>query len=220
MKTISFTTSVSERVENAIRRSMKTYLSRLDSGFYEIGLEDTFKMHIGSIISSELELSIIYPNERFIVIFEKNMPINSNNDYVDIVIKYQASSNTELYLIELKFKKISDSAPDLGNIYSYIDIYNLDSHKTSTPNVKDCYYIFMTDYKTYTEKSSTGTRTEIPMYDGYTILKNKRYTVSGKSAKDNTKKYPSGFTFHNDYCIEYETSSIDGTPYWYYILKI
>ena len=102
MKTISFTTSVSERIENAIRKSMKTYLSRLDNGFYEMGLEDTFKMHIGSIISAELELNTICPNERFIVMFEKNMPINNNNDYVDIVIKYQSSTTVELYPIELK----------------------------------------------------------------------------------------------------------------------
>ncbi|MBR2971807.1 MAG: hypothetical protein IKC61_02630 [Clostridia bacterium] len=221
MKTISFTTNVSERIENAIRNSMKTYLSRLDNGFYEIGLEDTFKMHIGSIISAELELSTICPGERFIVMFEKNMPINNNNDYVDIVIKYQASTTVELYPIELKFKKSTDLAPDLGNIQSYIDIYNLDAHKANTPNVKDCYYIFMTDYETYTKPASRGTtRQELPMNDGYKIQKNTPYTVSGKSAKDNTKKYPSGFTFHNDYCIEYETSSINGTPYWYYILKI
>ena len=220
MKTISFTTSVSERIENAIRKSMKTYLSRLDNGFYEMGLEDTFKMHIGSIISAELELNTICPNERFIVMFEKNMPINNNNDYVDIVIKYQSSTTVELYPIELKFKKITDSAPDLGNIASYIDIYNLDSLKNSTPNIKECYYIFMTDLETYTKQSSSGTRKEIPMYDGYTICSNHNYTVSGNAAKKATNKYPAGFTFHNNYPIEYEVTNINGKPYWCYILKI
>lgn len=220
MKTISFTTSVSTRIENAVRKAIYTYLARLNSGFYEVGLEDTFKMHLGSLISAELELHTIAPNERFVVMFEKNMPINNTNNYVDIVVKYQVQDTVELFPMELKFKKITDSAPDLGNIVSYIDIYNLDSLKSNTSNIKDCFYIFMTDLETYTKESLSGTRTEIPMYDGYTIRANHNYTVSGNAAKKATAKYPEGFVFHNNYPIEYEVTGINGKPYWCYILKI
>ena len=220
MKEIVFTSTVEERIENAVRKAIHIYLARLNSGYYEVGLEDTFKMHLGEIIGAELELNTIQPTERFIVIFEKNMPINGHNDYIDIVIKYQTSDTVELYPMELKFKKITDSAPDLGNIYSYIDIYNLDSHKTATQGIKECYYIFMTDLETYTKPASRGTRTELPMYDGYTIQANAPYTVSGNAAKKCTEKYPSGFTFNSNYTIEYENALINGKPYWYYILKI
>ena len=143
MKIVSLVSTVEKRIENAVKNAIKIYLSRLNCSFYEIGLEDTFKMHLGNIISSELELNTFCPDERFIVMFEKNMPINGNKDYIDIVIKYQNPKVVELYPIELKFKKISDSAPDLGNIASYIDIYNLDSLKTNTANVRNCYYVFI-----------------------------------------------------------------------------
>lgn len=220
MKIVSLVSTVEKRIENAVKNAIKIYLSRLNCSFYEIGLEDTFKMHLGNIISSELELNTFCPDERFIVMFEKNMPINGNNDYIDIVIKYQNPEVVELYPIELKFKKISDSAPDLGNIASYIDIYNLDSLKINTANVRNCYYVFMTDLETYTKKANKGTRTELPMHDGYIIKKGTTYSVSGKAAKDNTVKYPNGFTFNNNYKIEYEKVSIGEKPFWYYVLCI
>ena len=109
-----------------------------------------------------------------------------------------------LYLIELKFKKVSDSAPDLGNIESYKDIYNLDCHKQSNQNVAGCYFIFLTNYATYLNQSSSGTRTQIPMYDGYIIQANHNYRVTGPAALKATLKYPNGFTFSSNYPIEYQ----------------
>ena len=220
MKNVTIQTSPDKRIENAVRKAIQIYLSRIYNKFYEIGLEDTFKLYLGNIIATELELNTFSPTERFFVMFEKNMPINNHNDYVDIVIKYKNQNVIKLYPIELKFKKITDSAPDLGNLVSYIDIYNLDRHKAITKNVCGCYYIFMTDLETYTKKSFKGTRTEIPMHDGYTIQKNKSYTVSGATAKKNLAKYPNGLIFNNDYTIEYEKVIIDKKPYWYYILKL
>lgn len=208
------------RVRIAINQAMEIYMNQLNTGYITIGLENAFQMHLASIIGDLLNIHTFYPEERFIIHFEKNMPINGNDDYVDIVINHQNGMNVEKYLVELKFKKESDSATDLGNILSYIDIYNLDSHKYFTPNVKNCYFIFLTDLKTYTRKARSGTRTELPMEDGYTIQKGNKYTVTGKSAKDNTYKYPNGFVFNNDYKIEYNRFEVKNKPYWYFILEL
>lgn len=222
MKNISFSTTVADRIDEAVHKAVQIYFTRLNTGFYEIGLEDTFKMHLGDILGKELELATLYPDERFIVMLEKNMPIHENKDYVDIVIRYQKQNTVEIYPMELKFRKITDYATDNGNIDSYIDICNLDAHKASTANIHGCYYIFMTDLETYTKQARMDcTRAELPMHDGYIIQKDKTYTVSGKSAKNRiAKKYPYGFTFHNDYSIEYEKVLIGEKPYWYYILKL
>lgn len=217
--------TVDSRVDNAIRTAMDIYMNKLSTGFVEVGLENTFQMHLADFIGRELEQNTFHDDERFIVKFEKNMPINNNKDYIDIVIEYKRKDETKLYLIELKFKKVSDSAPDLGNIESYKDIYNLDSHRKNTPNVCGCYYIFLTNYETYLKKSTYGTRTEIPMYDGYTIEANKLYKVTGPAAIKNTSKYSNGFMFHSDYKIEYQHMNMpyvntDEKDYWFYILKI
>ena len=212
--------SVDLRVRTAVEQAMEIYLNRLNTGLISLGLEDAFKMHLAGIISDLLNITTYYTDERFIIHFEKNMPINGNNDYVDIVINYNRGEHIEQYLIELKFKKISDCVPDLGNVESYIDIYNLDMHKNNTPNVKGCFFVFLTDLQTYTKASTRGTRKELPMEDGYTICKGKRYVVSGETAKKNTRKFPKGFVFYNNHKIEYRKFNIKEKPYWYYILQI
>lgn len=123
-------------------------------------------------------------------------------------------------MIELKFKKKSDSAPDLGTIESYKDIFNLDSHRKNTKNVYGCYFIFLTDLGTYKNKPRKGTRLELPMYNGCVIEKSKQYTVTGDSAINNTQKYPNGFVFNKDYKIEYQNIKILNKDYWFFILEI
>ena len=211
---------VDTRVNKAIYESMDIYLTKLKTGFIDIGLEDTFKMHLADIIGKELEQRTFYKDEHFIVKFEKNMPIKDIKDYVDVVIEYQRGDTQKLYLIELKFKKSSDSAPDLGVVKSYIDIYNLDYHHANTSHVCGCYFIFMTDLETYIKQSNKGTRNQLPMHDGAEIVANNSYTVLGKAAKKASAQYPSGFIFSNNYNIEYQNSKINNTDYWHFILKI
>ena len=38
--------NVDSRVEKAVNSSMDIYLNKLKTGFIDIGLEDTFKMHL------------------------------------------------------------------------------------------------------------------------------------------------------------------------------
>ena len=78
-------------------------------------------------------------------------------------------------MIELKFKKITDSAPDLGVVETYFDLYNLDLlHNTG--NIRNCYVIFLTDLKTYSNApKGTGTRFELPMHDGAKIQGGSNY---------------------------------------------
>lgn len=211
---------VDERVDKAIKDSMDIYINKLKTGFIDIGLEASFKMHLANIINRELEQRTFYKDERFVVQLEKNMPINGNKDYIDIVIEYQRGGIQKLYLLELKFKKITDSAPDLGTIESYIDIYNLDCHHANTSNVYGCYFIFMTDLQTYVNQSNKGTRSQLPMHDGAVIAAHSQYTVSGQAALKASGKYPSGFTFHNSYKIDYQKSVINGKDYWHFILRI
>lgn len=211
---------VDKRIEEAIQKSMITYFARLENGFIGLGLEKTFQMSIAEIIKQILELNTFSPDERFIVLLEINKPINHNKDYIDIVIKYEKKEEKREYLIELKYKKITDYAFDFGNIESYIDIFNLEFHKNKTPNVCGCYFIFLTDHKTYLNKGRRGTRVELPMYDGYTIQKNCKYAVTGKSAKSAARKYNNGFTFSKDYVVNYIHAKACNKDFWYYILKI
>lgn len=211
---------VTSRVDSAIRKSMDIYINKLMTKYIDTGLENAFQMHLAEIVSKELDQLTFFCDERFVVKFEKNIPINNNNDYIDIVVEYKRGSILKQYLIELKFKKETDSAPDLGNIYSYIDIYNLDCHKKNTSNVEKCYFIFLTDYEVYTKGSKRGTRFELPMFDCYTIKANTTYTVTGNSAKKNTLKYPNGFIFSKDYYIEYQKAKINNKDFWFYILEI
>ena len=217
--------NVDKRVDAAINRSMDIYINKLASGFLEIGLENTFQMSLADIISRELDQNTYFDNERFLVKFEKNIPINGNNDYVDIVIEYKRDKETKLYLIELKFKKVSDSSPSIGNCESYIDIYNLDSHRKNTANVCHCYYIFLTNLKTYLSKAKKGTRAKIPMYDGYTIKANIQYNVTGNAARKKIAKYPNGFSFSADYLIQYKHMRMPNVntnekDYWFYIIRM
>ena len=95
------------RVRIAINQAMEIYMNQLNTGYITIGLENAFQMHLASIIGDLLNIHTFYPEERFIIHFEKNMPINGNDDYVDIVINHQNGMNVEKYLVELKFKKES-----------------------------------------------------------------------------------------------------------------
>lgn len=207
---------VDKRIKKAVLESLDIYLNKLRSGFLETGLEDAFKMQLANIINTQLAQHTYFMDERFVVLFEKNMPINGNNDYIDIVIKYQKGTENRYHFIELKYKKISDSAPDLGVINSYIDMFNLDSHKKNTKDVHGCYFIFLTDLKTYLNKPNKGTRVQLPMHDGAKIKNNVNYNVTGKSAKKEAKKYPNGFVFSNDHEIEYNQLNLDGRTLWYF----
>ena len=218
-----YTLSIStpeERIQSAITEAYNIYINRLITGYYEIGLEATFQLYFASILEKVLETKVLFITEHFSVILEKNFPINGIKDYVDIAVQYESSSNEkEVYLIELKFKKRTDSAPNLGNISSYIDIYTLSQLKKQQV-CNGAFYIFLTDYETYTRASQKGLRLELPMHDGAHIQNNITYSVSGNAAKKACKKYVNGFLFENSYDIEYTKFDIKGKPYWYYILKI
>lgn len=212
--------SVDARVSECLKQAMGIYLNQIDNGIISIGLESTFQMHLSKILTYLLDLNTYFADERFSLHLEKKTVIKNHKNYVDISINYRRNTDIREYFVELKFKKKSDMAPDLGNIESYIDIYNLDRHKQTTINVKKCYFIFLTDYEVYTTKSKKGTRKQLPMEDGCLIKKNQKYIVTGKSAKSKTVKYPSGFTFNNDYQIEYNRFDVKNKPYWYFILEI
>lgn len=211
--------SACSRVKKAVEQAMKIYLNQLNSGLLTIGLENAFQFHIAENVSNILKINRYKADEIFTIDLEQNLPINGNKDYVDIVINYHRNEEDLKFLLELKFKKKSDSAPDLGNIESYKDIYNLDSHK-ATKKVDNCFFIFLTDLETYIKESKRGTRLELPMYDGCTIKRKIYYNVTGKSAKKNTQKYPKGFVFNYNHKIEYTRFEINSKPYWYFILEI
>lgn len=220
MKEIPVNNNINDRVESIIKQTLNIYINRLKTGYYEIGLEATFQLHFSKILQDLFDVNTLSPNERFEVLLEKNLPVNGNKDYIDVVIRHTENKNVSWYLIELKFKKETDSAPDLGNIESYKDMYTLDCHKT-TSNVKGCYYIFMTDYKTYLNKSKKGTRTELPMHDLAKISPNQVYNVTNPSAVKALGKYANtGLKFSMDHTIEYEHFKIGTKDYWYFIEKM
>ena len=220
MKEIPANNNINDRVESIIKQTLNIYINRLRTGYYEIGLEATFQLHFSKILQDLFDVNTLSPNERFEVLLEKNILINGKNDYVDVAIRHIENNTVSLYLIELKFKKESDSAPDLGNVVSYIDMYTLDCHK-NTPNVKGCYFIFMTDYKTYLNKPRRGTRVQLPMHDKAKINRNQNYNVTNPSAVKALGKYANtGLKFSMDHTIEYEHFKIGTKDYWYFIEKM
>ena len=108
--------STKERVTSAINEALKIYINRLRTGYYEFGLEATFQMHFSLVLEEVLKTKTFSPTERYMVMPEKNFPINGNKDYIDIVIQHTDNAEIESFLIELKYKKKSDGAPNLGNM--------------------------------------------------------------------------------------------------------
>ena len=214
-----FSKSPDERVDLAIRKAMVLYCNRLKTGYYPVGLEATFQLYYARILETVLS-TMVFLNESFQVILEDNNPINNQKDYIDIVVVHSdENSSVSKYFIELKFKKLSDSAPNSGVIQSYIDMYSLDCQR-QRGNCKKGYYIFLTNLETYINKPSTGTRVELPMHEGAIIEANKNYNVSGKTAKKAASKYPEGFWFTSNHVIEYTSFSVENEKYWYYIESI
>ena len=208
--------SPDERIDLAIKRSMVLYCNRLKTGYYPVGLEATFQFYFARILESVLS-TLVIGNEMFQVLLEDNNPIDSQKDYVDIVVVYQSPNIQPLkYFIELKFKKKSDSAPDLGVIESYIDMFVLDCHK-QRGNCQKGYYIFLTNLQTYINEPKQGTRVELPMHEGAMIVANRNYTVSGAAAQKATSKYPNGFRFSTDHIFEYNDFTVNDEKFWYYI---
>ena len=99
--------SPDERIDLAIKRSMVLYCNRLKTSYYPVGLEATFQFYFARILESVLS-TLVIGNEMFQVLLEDNNPIDSQKDYVDIVVVYQSPNIQPLkYFIELKFKKNS-----------------------------------------------------------------------------------------------------------------
>lgn len=211
--------SPDERIDLAIKRAMALYCNRLKTGYYPVGLEATFQFYFARILESVLS-TLVIDNEMFQVLLEDNNPLDSQKDYVDIVVVYQSPNSDPLkYFIELKFKKKSDSATDLGVIESYIDMFVLDRHK-QRGNCQKGYYVFLTNLQTYINEPRHGTRVELPMHEGATIVANKKYTVSGAAAQTASFKYPNGFCFSADHIIEYNEFTVNDKEFWYYIICI
>lgn len=211
-----------ERIRQAIQQSMQIYVNRLIEGYYEFGTEASFQLHFSSILDRLLVLNTNSTNESFTVMLEKNYPIQGQNDKIDISVTYKNETETKTVLIELKNKKITDSASDNGNIDSYIDIYTLSTqlYGNNENMIDGAFFIFLTDLQTYPNIPIRGTRVELPMYDGAVIKKNTHYMVSGRSAKERTTKYPNGFYFIKEYKIEYTKFFVTEKPFCYFMIEL
>lgn len=227
MKGFKLTTlSVDARVDDAIRKSMEIYCNKLVNKNIAVGLEATFQHELALILRDVLDLKTMKPNERFSITLEQNIPVGGEKNYVDIVIHYDEDGKDKTdYLVELKFKKKTDSAPDLGTIETYFDFYNLDrlcNTSLNPGNIKKAYEIFLTDLQTYHNHPRSGTRTELPMYDRARVLKNQKYMVSGGTATKNVrKKYGpnfNGFSFTKNFDIEYTVFKMNDNDFWYFIV--
>lgn len=163
------TLNVDDRVDDAIRESMVIYCNKLANNNISVGLEATFQHELALILRDVLNLKTLTSSERFSLTLEQNIPVGGKKNYVDIVIHYDENGKDRAdYLIELKFKKESDSVPDLGTLETYFDFYNLDrlcNTSLNPGNIKnlqeylfdgDSYYIYdnnavgkVNDYREY-----------------------------------------------------------------------
>ncbi len=212
--------NIDERIKDAIKESMYIYINKLQGKCLNIGLEAAFQFYYAKILAQILDLKILERSESFNVQLEDNNKIDGRNDYIDAVIYYTKGTVIKKYGIEFKFKKVTDSAPDNGNIESYIDMYTLSQQKTIN-NFDGAYYIFLTDLQTYyNQPREKGTRAELPMHNGATIFAGQRYNVSGNAAKKKTAAFRDGFVFNKDYKINYETFYLDNRQFWFFIEEI
>ena len=212
--------SPNTRVEKALNKAMSVYLTRLKMGMIEEGLEVSFQMHLAGLLRDTLELLTIDKNERFVVKLEENMEKENNGkNYVDICVEYHKNGHlSECYPIELKFKKKSQSAEDLGVIECFKDIYKLEQ----LTNIKACYFIFLTDHELYTKQpKNSGTREVFSMYHKAKIKQNQSYKYNSKTAKSALEKYPNGFKFKHNYDINYQKiTTHKNKNLWFFKLKI
>ena len=212
--------SPNSRVKNALNKAMSIYLTRLKTQMVEEGLEASFQMHLAGLLRDELELLTIARDERFIVELEKNMGDEKKN-YVDISIEfYEKGKPCKQYLIELKFKKASQTAGNQNVINSFIDIYNLEQLAIHNEKIEACYFIFLTDYERYTKETDKGTRQIFTMHNGAKIQTNKIYIDESKTAKKSLEKYKNGLKFSNNYQIEYKKIETHDKSYWFFLLEI
>ena len=212
---------VDNRVDIAINESIKTYMNKLSYGMFFDGLEISFQCYLFDILQSELEKVKIHNDEYFTVIPEFNIPLASRNDEIDIAINYACKNLQKKWLIELKYKKKTQSAMDLSVVQSLADIKDLEGHLDATNNIH--YFFFLTDWDTYVKSNHKGALHDLPMYDGAILEANKTYFSSGKTVKEEMRKqhYPNGFVFNNTYTIDYHhVTSNHGKEYWYFALKI
>lgn len=227
MEKLELTTlNVDDRVDDAIRESMVIYCNKLANNNISVGLEATFQHELALILRDVLNLKTLTSSERFSITLEQNIPVGGKKNYVDIVIHYDENGKSRAdYLIELKFKKESDSAPDLGTLETYFDFYNLDrlcNTSLNPGNIKRAYEIFLTDLKTYHNQPRSGTRDELPMHDGAKVAKKQKYMVTGETAKTNVQKQYGqtfgGFSFTKNFDIEYNEFEVRGNKFWYFIV--
>ena len=215
-------TNVDDRIRKVVNDAMTIYINKLINGFIEVGLEATFQLHLSKIIDDLLRLNTFEINERFQIFLEKNIPVNGAKKYVDIVIRFTKNKIVKDYLVELKFKKITDSATDTGNISSYIDMCNLDYYLKNISNICGCYFIFLTDCEGYIKPPRKGTtRDLVPMHDMSNIKARISYNVTGTAAKSIMGAYLStGFIMTKDHQFEYNRFSIQAKEYWYFVEEI
>lgn len=210
--------SPDDRIKKAIKESFDIYIQRLIS---EFNLEANFQHDYSMILEKNLQLNKLDKYEMFQVVLEKNIPIGEQNNYVDIVVKYDnlKTNVQKQFLIELKNKK-EDSAEDIGVICSFGDISNLNHLVYSDRKADGAFFIFITSSQKYISPKNNTTQKELPMFDGAQLIKNSPYTVSKKSAQEAARRYNNHFYFHKDYNIEYTEFKIKNKSYWYFMLEI
>lgn len=215
-------TDINTRVDKILNETIEIFCSKVSSGYFELGLEASIQLQVGKILENLVNLYTLSIDESFQILLEYNMPIDSKKNYVDIVIKYTNKDIVKFFPIELKNKKKSDAAEDLGVIDSYKDIYCLDLLKQKDTNISAGYFIFFTNHSLYTRESSRGiVRNAIPLHDKVIIEKNKKYICLDTSeSKKRFNNYPNGFVFSNDYKIEYNKVINENIELYYFSLKI
>ena len=222
-KTQLLQTSAESRVKLALEDSLNLYVNKLSNKYYELGLEATMQLQLATILQKELEQYTFFLDERFQVILEKNVPLNGQRDYIDIVIKYHnGNKKDKFFFIELKLKKSSQCSPNSGNVACYIDLYKLNQHRI-VKNAAGCYFVLLTDDERYTEQTSrAGARSTFPMFDGALIEKNKLYTANCPDVQNTFDKVGchNGVSFDKDIKVEYENFNIGNDQYWCFYTEL
>ncbi len=206
------------RVEHVMNEAMRG-LSQVISLPTESKIQ--IRDYLVEIIQTRLN-AISFGEEEFEVVINPNMPINGRVDHVDIVIEYRKDDILEKYLINLNYFKEGGLAPASAQIDVYEGIRDLEVRKENDSDIKNGYYIFVTDWENYCRGTNrtSGTRAEVPIHNGYTISAGRTYALSGSQARTEAANYPNGFTFNNSYAINYHQFDNCVQSHWYFIVKI
>lgn len=218
---------IDERINEMMELSWTIFVNQFISNKYAINLEAPFQLHFSTILKSVGGMYCLNKDESFNINLEVNMGEQKKN-YIDIVVEYYIGSLGKTYKvpIELKYRTLSQSAEDIGEMKIYKDIYSLDKI-TSKDNKEDCiipfsYFFCITNNPRYIKVPGYGLKTVFKTYNETVIEDFIEYKyLETKEGKKFFDKYGALIFIKLYKFLWHEGNKVkDGEKYWFLKMRI